>query len=217
MNENLSNRLTIKKKIGFSSYQLAQVAETMVNTWQMYYFTTFLGIPVVTVTLMFSLGKIIGSIITPIYGYISDHLYQTKFGRKFGRRKSMLLIGIPAKTLLYITLWIPNLGVSAYFILFLLYYAIMPMLSLSQLTFMSEMTEDSSQRAQLAGINQIGAAVAGIFSSLFTVYLFNLLGANSAKTYFIAALIYDIMSCILLICFYRSVYERPYDESTVLQ
>jgi oligogalacturonide transporter len=211
------HKLTFKNKIGFSAYQLAQVAEVMINTWQMFYFTTYLGISIITVTLMFTLGKFIGSIATPIYGYISDHLYQTRFGRRFGRRKSLLLIGIPVKTILYITMWIPHLGTPTYFGLFLLYYALMPMLSLPQLTFMSEMTEDSSQRAQLAGINQIGAAVAGIFSSLFTVYLFHLFGETHASTYFIAALIYDAISFVFLVIFYFSVYERPYDESTVLQ
>lgn len=120
------------------------------------------------------------------------------------------------KTILYITLWIPNLGTATYFLLFLIYYAVMPILSLSQLTFMSEMTEDSSQRAQLAGVNQIGGACAGIFASLFTVYLFKALGQDHASTYFYAALIYDILSFIFLVIFYFSVYERPYDESTIL-
>ncbi|BAK20840.1 hypothetical protein [Melissococcus plutonius] len=68
--ENLGNRLTLKHKLGFSTFQLAQVAEVMITTWQMYYFTTYIGISIVTVTVMFSLGKIIGSIVTPVYGYI---------------------------------------------------------------------------------------------------------------------------------------------------
>ncbi|WEV38909.1 MFS transporter [Lactobacillus sp. ESL0680] len=212
-----NKKIPFIKKLGFSSYQLASVTETMVNTWQMYYYTTFLGISIVLVTLMFTISKIIGAVLTPIYGYISDRLYQTKFGRKFGRRKSMLILGIPLKCILYILMWIPNMPTYMYFIFFILYYIAQPLLTMPQLTFMSEMTQDSEQRAQLVGFNQAAAAVAGIFASLFITWIFKLLGQNNSMSYFVTAAIYDVIALIMLICFYKSVYERPYDQSTIME
>lgn len=210
-------RIPFLKKMGFSAYQLASVTETMVNTWQMFYYTTYLGISIFLVTLMFTVAKVIGAVMAPIYGYISDRLYQTRFGRKFGRRKSMLLIGIPLKCTLYITMWIPGMPTYMYFILFILYYLAQPLLTMPQLTFMSEMTEDSKQRAQLVGFNQAAAAVAGIFGSLFITWIFKIMGQNNPQSYFITAAIYDVIALVMLIIFYKSVYERPYDDSTVME
>ncbi|MFC6177661.1 MFS transporter [Companilactobacillus huachuanensis] len=212
-----TKKIPFLKKLGFSAYQLASVTETMVNTWQMFYYTTYLGISIFLVTLMFTVAKVLGAVMAPIYGYISDRLYQTKFGRKHGRRKSMLLIGIPLKFVLYITMWIPGMPTYMYFILFILYYLAQPLLTMPQLTFMSEMTEDSKQRAQLVGFNQAAAAVAGIFASLFITWIFKMMGQNNPQSYFVAAVIYDIIALIMLIIFYKSVYERPYDESTVME
>lgn len=39
-------KIPLLKKLGFSAYQLASITDTMINTWQMYYYTTFLGINV---------------------------------------------------------------------------------------------------------------------------------------------------------------------------
>lgn len=210
-------KIPLWRKIGFSAFQLSNVMITLVTTWLMYYYTTFLKIPIVVVTLMFTSAKIIGAVLTPIYGYISDRLYQTKFGRKHGRRKSMFLIGIPLKSLTYIFMWIPGMPQPLYFIFFLLYFLITPMLSTSQLTLTSEMSEDSDQRAQLVGFNQAGAATSGIFASLFIAWIFKICGQNNVNSFVIAAVVYDIVGTLMLILFYNSVYERPVDESTVLE
>lgn len=211
------SKIPFLKKLGFSTYQLASITETMINTWQMYYYTTFLGINVFLVTLMFTISKILGAVLTPIYGFISDRLYSTKFGRKHGRRKSLLLIGIPLKFILYATMWIPGMPIPLYFVFFIAYYMAQPLLAMPQLTFMSEMTEDSEQRAELVGFNQIAAAIAGIFASMFITWIFKLMGQNNQTSYLITALIYDVIALVLLIIFYNSVYERPMDESTTLE
>lgn len=210
-------KLSWFNKIGFSCFQLAQFAEYMINTWLMFYYTTFIGMPLVTVTFLFTLSKIVGGIINPVYGYMSDRLYQTRFGKRFGRRKSMLLIGIPLKTLLFILLWIPHMSTPVYYIFFLAYFIVSPMVSTMQLTFMSEMTEDSGERAQLVAGNQIGAAFSGIIAAFASVYFFKFLGDKIWSTYFILAIVYDIVSFLLLIVFYFSVYERPVDDSTVFK
>lgn len=41
--------------------------------------------------------------------------------------------------------------------------------------------------------------------------------SKQSKSFVIAAIIYDIIGTIMLIIFYNSVYERPVDESTILE
>ncbi|MFT8459105.1 MAG: MFS transporter [Liquorilactobacillus ghanensis] len=212
-----NKKMPLKAKIGFGAYQVSMITDLMNTGWQMYYLTTFIGMTILNVTLLTTISKIIGAVLTPIYGYISDHLYQTKFGKRFGRRKSVMLIGIPLKIIFFILMWIPGMPLWIYYVLFLVPTLLTPMLSTVQLTFLSEMTENSQERAQLAGSNQIGGAVAGVFFAVFTTFLFKALGQNTARTFVIAALIYDVIAFICLVIFYRSVYERPIDESTILK
>lgn len=210
-----NGKLKMINKIGFSSYQMAAVCDVLVNAWQMYFYTTFCNASIVTVTLMITIGKLVGALFTPVVGYISDNLYKTRYGKRFGRRKGVLLIGIPLKILTFPLYWIPNMHIGYYAAVIIVTSFITPLLSVPQATFAAEMSENPVERAELVGFNQIGGAIAGIASSLVIIKLFDIFGQNNAGTFFIAAMIYDVVALISLTCFYLSVYERPVNELKV--
>ncbi len=205
------HELKLINKLGFSCYQLSTVTDTLVNAWQMYFYTTFCNISIAFVASVLAASKLISAFLTPILGSVSDHLYQTKFGRRFGRRKSMLLIAIPWKVGVFPLYWIPNMPTWYYVGLLLLTSFVNPLAIVSQGTFAAEMARTPSEKAQLAGMNQVGAAIAGIASSMATVYFFDAFGSDNPMTFFIAALVYDAVSLLMLILFYLSVFERPVD------
>jgi oligogalacturonide transporter len=165
------------------------------------------------ITSVLAASKLISAFLTPVMGSVSDNLYKTRFGRRFGRRKSLLLISIPLKVLTFPLYWIPDMPTIYYATLLIITAFVNPLAIVSQGTFAAEMTRTPSERAQLAGINQIGAAIAGISSSMATVYFFNVFGDTNPMTFFIAAIVYDIVSLIMLVLFYLSVFERPVDEN----
>lgn len=216
MNKSM-HELKWMNKLGFSCYQLATVTDTLVNAWQLYFYTTFCNISIVMITSVLAASKLISACLTPIMGSISDNLYKTKFGRKFGRRKALLLLAIPFKVLTFPLYWIPGMPTIYYATLLILTAFVNPLAIVSQGTFAAEMARTPSEKAQLAGINQVGAAIAGISSSMATVYFFNVFGDSNPMTFFIAALVYDAVSLVMLIIFYLSVFERPVDESLLLQ
>lgn len=125
----INKKVPLKTKIGFGAYQVSMITDLMITGWQMYYFTTFIGMTILNVTLLTTIGKVAGAVLTPIYGYISDHLYQTKFGKRFGRRKAVMLIGIPLKLIFFMLMWIPGLPIGTYFVLFLIPQLMTPMLT----------------------------------------------------------------------------------------
>ena len=217
MSSSIANKkLKLINKIGFSVYQLNMVTDILVTAWQMYFYTTFCNISIAMVTVILTVGKIITSLFTPMVGYMSDNLYKTKFGKRFGRRKGLLLIGIPLKILTFPLYWIPNMSTVYYCTIIITMSFVGPLIMVPQGTFAAEMSTNSTERAQLTGFNQIAAAIAGIGSSMFLVKLFDMLGQNNANTFFIAAIIYDFVALIALIFFYMSVYERPMDESQII-
>lgn len=210
--EQKEHKLKLINKLGFSCYQLSTVTDTLVNAWQMYFYTTFCNISIALIASILASSKLISAFLTPVLGSISDHLYQTKFGRRFGRRKSMLLLAIPWKVGTFPLYWIPNMPTWYYAGLLIMTAFVNPLAIVSQGTFAAEMARTPSEKAQLAGMNQVGAAIAGIVSSMATVYFFSIFGDKNPMTFFLAAIAYDVVSLIMLILFYLSVFERPVDE-----
>ncbi len=212
-----SDHVSLWTKIGYGAFEAASLNNWFVNVWLLFYLTTFVGLSVGLATTVFAVGKIISAFITPIYGYISDHLYRTRFGRKFGRRKAMLLVGLPIEAFFYIWLWVPNEAHFIYYISYVLFIILQPSLGSTKLTFMSEMTENSVQRAELAGANQYGSAVGTILASSLATFLFAKMGQNSQMTFFVVAMVFNVIYLLGMFIFYKSVYERPHDESTDLK
>ena len=64
-------------------------------SWLLYFYTTFCNMPIAQATLIFSLATYLDVIMNPLMGFISDSFYKTKLGRKFGRRRFFIMIGIP--------------------------------------------------------------------------------------------------------------------------
>lgn len=212
-----SDHVSLKTKIGYGAFEAASLNNWFVNVWLLFYLTTFVGLSVGLATTVFAIGKVISAFFTPIYGYISDHLYRTAFGRKFGRRKAMLLVGLPLEAFFYIWLWVPNEPHIIYYVTYVFFIILQPALGSTKLTFMSEMTENSVQRAELAGANQYGSAVGTILASSLATFLFARLGQHNQMTFFLVALIFNAIYLIGMFIFYKSVYERKYDESTDLK
>ena len=201
-------------KIGFGMYEAASINNWFVNIWLLFYLTTFVGLSVGAATTMFATGKVISAFCTPIFGYVSDHLYQTRFGRKFGRRKGMLLLGLPLEAFAYIWLWVPNEPHFVYYLAYFIFIILQPLMGSTRLTFMSEMTENSVQRAELAGANQYGSAIGTIFGSSLATYMFAKMGQHNEMTFLWVSIVFNVLYIIGMFIFYKSVYERKYDEST---
>lgn len=210
----LVSTLSWRAKLGYSTFSLSYVMQTMIVTWQMFYFTTFLGVSMSVTAVLIATGKIVASVIGPVWGYISDRMYRTALGRRFGRRRAILIFAIPANFVFYLLLWIPDLPIAVYFFANLLYWAFFAGITTVQYGLPSEMTEDSAQRAQLVGINQIAGAIGGTFLSVLNVYLFTLWGKDNWESYFNMALLYGIIGTAVLLLGFLSIQERPFDEST---
>ncbi|WP_158276218.1 MFS transporter [Bifidobacterium callitrichidarum] len=212
--ETVDAALPWKAKLGYATFSLSYVMQTMIVTWQMFYFTTFLGVSMAVTAVLIAIGKIVASVIGPVWGYISDRMYRNALGRRFGRRRSILIFAIPANFVFYLLLWIPNLPLVVYFAANLLYWAFFAGITTVQYGLPSEMTENPTQRAQLVGVNQIAGAIGGTFLSVLNVYLFTIWGKDNWESYFNMALLYGLLGTAVLMLGFLSIQERPFSEST---
>ncbi|MBT1172644.1 MFS transporter [Bifidobacterium sp. MA2] len=210
----VGRKLSWVTKFTYALLPLSFTMTTMVMTWQMIYYTQPLAIGIGIVTALLAVGKAIGGFITPVWGYISDRMYSTSFGRKIGRRKGTLLIAAPLNLIFYVLLWVPNMPVVYYLVINVIYYAVYPGINTVVYSLPSEMTDDTKDRAALVAIQQIGGGVGGFAFSMLNAYLFTVWGATGWQPYFKVAMIYAVAGTLLLIVGTLCIKERPYDETT---
>lgn len=208
------SKLSLRAKIGYGTIGLGSIGFTMMSTWQLFFFTTFAGINIATAGFIVSIGDICAAFIAPVWGYISDRMYRTKIGRKFGRRKTTLALTIPGLCILMVVNFTPGLPLPVYAICNFLYWSINAGFQTIQYVLPAEMTTDSDERAHLAGLNQITVAIATISLSIINAYLFTVWGDTSALTYTNMAILYAIVTAVMTLIAVFTIQEHPYDETT---
>ena len=209
-----TGKLPLKAKIGYGSIGLGSIGFTMVSTWELFFFTTFAGVDVAVAGVLVSLGDIFAAFLAPVWGYISDRMYRTTIGRKFGRRRTTLALTIPGLVIFMLLLFTPGLPLWVYAVSNFLYWSFNAGFQTIQYVLPSEMTSEAGERSQLAAMNQITVAVATISLSMLNAFLFTKWGDQLALTYTQLAVIYAVLTAAFTLVAVVSVKERPYDETT---
>ena len=210
----LEKKLPLRAKFGYGTVGLGTIANTMLATWQAFFYTQFCNIDIATAGLIVSVGTIVAAFTAPVWGYISDRMYSTAFGRKFGRRRATLLLTAPFQFIFMLLQFVPGLPVWSHFASNLFYWIFNGGYSTVQYVLPSEMSDNSSQRAQLVGINQIAVAVASIALATINTALFLVWGDKTWQPYFNLTLIYDVFFLVIVIVGVFTIKERPYDPTT---
>lgn len=207
-------QLPLRAKIGYGGIGLSTIANTMLITWQLFFYTTFAGLDVATAGVIIASADILAAFVAPVWGYISDRLYRTKLGRRTGRRRGTILLTIPGLFMFMLVQFYPGMPVWGYAVANFLYWTCNAGVTTIQYVLPSEMTSNSSQRSQLVGLNQITTAVSTITLSMVNTYLFSIWGDDVWTSYFNMALGYAIVCAILMVITVCTIKDRPYDETT---
>lgn len=181
------------------------------GSWLLYFYTTFCNMPIAQATLIFSLATYLDVIMNPLMGFISDSFYKTKLGRKFGRRRFFIMIGIPLMCL-YPLLWVKNMNFWYYLCTYIMFEIVYTGVMIPYNTLPVEMTSDFAQRTYLAGskamfgkiANFLGAALPGLFIGIY--------GQDSPTPFFCTGLTYGAILIVSMILLYFNSWERPYEE-----
>lgn len=210
----LEGKLPLRAKLGYGGIGLSTIANTMLTTWQLFFYTTFAGLDVATAGTIIAMADLLAAFVAPVWGYISDRLYRTKFGRRIGRRRGTILLTIPGLFIFMVIQFYPGMPAWGYAIANFLYWTVNAGFTTIQYVLPSEMSSNSKQRSTLVGMNQITTAISTIALSMINTYLFSVWGDDVWNTYFQMALVYGVASVAILIFTVCTIKDRPYDETT---
>lgn len=211
----MKERIKLRNIIGYSSINfLGSGAQGLMSAWLMYFYTSFCGINPVKAGLIFSIARLVDAVGNPVIGFISDSLGRTALGKKFGRRKPIIFIGIVGIAIIFPVLWLPYKSFSFYFICNFIYEISYTLIFVPGTTLPAEMTQSAAEKAKLIGGKQYCGTIANVLTGFLTAHLFVKYGKSSVDAFRYIGLIYGAIVTVALIFFILNVYER--DPETVI-
>lgn len=187
---------------------LGSGALAIAGIWLLYFYTTFCGLTLLQASAIFSVASIIDAISNPLMGYISDNFGKTRLGKRFGRRRFFILLGIPLM-LVYPLLWIDGFGFWYYLCTYVLFELIYTSVMVPYETLATEMTADFAKRSKLTGFKAIFGKVANFLAAFIPGQFILIYGKESATPFFYTALTYGVILCVAMGSLWYYSWERP--------
>lgn len=194
-----------------SANLLGSGALAISGAWLIYFYTTFCNLSVVEASLIFSVASILDAISNPVMGYISDNFYNTRIGRRFGRRRFFILMGIPL-VLLYPLMWVQGFGFWYYLITYALFELVYTSIMVPYETLATEMTTDFAVRSRLTGSKALFGKAANFLAASIPGQLFLIYSKDSPTPFLLTGIIYAAIMCAAMLALYLTSWERPVHE-----
>ena len=194
-----------------SANLLGSGAVAISGAWLIYFYTTFCNLSVVEASAIFSVASILDAISNPIMGYVSDNFYNTRIGRRFGRRRFFILIGIPL-VLLYPFMWVQGFGFWYYLTTYALFELVYTSIMVPYETLAAEMTTDFAVRSKLTGSKALFGKAANFLAAFIPGQLFILYSKDSPTPFLLTGIIYAAIMCAAMVALYLASWERSVNE-----
>lgn len=211
--ESAKRKLTWKNFIGYGATDLFGGGFLAVmGAWMLYFYTTFCGISPIAAGSIIAIARIVDAIASPTMGYITDSFGRTKLGKKFGKRRFFLLLGMPLMAL-YALMWIAGMGYWYYLVTYLCMEFIAAMILIPYETLASEMTDNFNERTKLSAIRLIYSGLASTLATYIPSLLFGHFGKNSPSVFFFNGLIFAAIFFVALFVTHRTTWDRKETEN----
>lgn len=202
------HKITWLTRIAYGSANLiGSGASNISNAWLLFFLTVFGNLPAWQASLIFAITSYLDVIANPIVGFISDGLYATKIGRRFGRRRFFILISMPLMVI-YPLIWLPNMNFWYYLVMYVGFEMVYDLIMVPYDTLAVEMTNDFDQRTYLTGTKALFGNVANFFTGAIPGIFFALLGKRSPFAYLATSLTWGTVMLLTLLLLYFNTWER---------
>ncbi|VFS66681.1 Inner membrane symporter yicJ [Kluyvera cryocrescens] len=208
------------RKIGLANYLaygsgdfLGAGTTALTAAWLLYFYTTFCGLSPIEATFIFATARVLDAVVSPLMGFLTDNFGSTWFGKRFGRRKFFILLGIPC-VFSYSFMWVGDMGFWYYLVTYLIFDVVYTMILVPYETLVPEMTDDFKQKTKFSGARIGMAQMSAILASFLPGILLSYFGKDNAVSFFYASLVFSVLCAIMLTLVWFFTWERPRDEWT---
>ncbi|MEE4407518.1 MULTISPECIES: MFS transporter [unclassified Serratia (in: enterobacteria)] len=209
------------RKIGVINYLaygsgdfLGAGTTALTAAWLLYFYTTFCGLSPIEATAIFALARLLDAVISPLMGYLTDNFGATRLGKRFGRRKFFILLGIPL-VFSYSLMWVGEMSFWYYLLTYLFFDMVYTMVLVPYETLVPEMTDDFKQKTKFSGARISLAQLSAILAAFLPGILLGYFGKDNAVSFFYASLVFSVICALVLTLVYRFSWERQPGPGTL--
>ncbi|MEW7314645.1 MFS transporter [Buttiauxella gaviniae] len=208
------------RKIGLANYLaygsgdfLGAGTTALTAAWLLYFYTTFCGLTPIEATFIFAMARVLDAVVSPLMGFLTDNFGSTWLGKRFGRRKFFILLGIPL-VFSYSFMWVGEMSYWYYLVTYLIFDVVYTMILVPYETLVPEMTDDFKQKTKFSGARISMAQLSAILAAFLPGILLNHFGKDNAISFFYSSLVFATLCAIVLTLVWFFTWERPRSEWT---
>ena len=206
------------RKIGLANYLaygsgdfLGAGTTALTAAWLLYFYTTFCGLTPIEATFIFAAARVLDAVVSPLMGFLTDNFGTTWLGKRFGRRKFFILLGIPC-VFSYSLMWVGDMSFWYYLLTYLIFDIVYTMILVPYETLATEMTTNFAVRSKLTGYKAIFGKMANFLAAFIPGQFILIYGKESAQPFFYTGLTYGAILFIAVGLLYLSSWERDVKE-----
>lgn len=206
------------RKIGLGHYLaygsgdfLGAGTTALTAAWLLYFYTTFCGLSPIQATFIFAAARVLDAVVSPLMGFLTDNFGSTWLGKRFGRRKFFILLGIPC-VFSYSLMWVGDMSFWWYLLTYLLFDMVYTMILVPYETLVPEMTDDFKQKTRFSGARIGLAQLSAILAAFLPGVLIGWFGKDNPISFFYASLVFSVICALVLTLVWLFTWERDPDD-----
>ena len=214
----MKRKITFMNMIGYACINfLGSGSQAIISGFLMFFYTQFCNIGPAKAGMIFTITRLMDAVLNPLVGSLSDNFGKTVLGKKFGRRRSFTLIGIPLVLIVFPMLWTTGHSYGFYFVLNLIWEMTFTLVLVTGSTLPAEMATTAADKTKLVSAKQYFGQFSSAIATTFPAFFIARLGKNDPTGYFYAGITYAVMMAISLVVFYAFTFERDPKEVHVVE
>ncbi|MEE8738235.1 MAG: MFS transporter [Bifidobacterium sp.] len=178
----------------------------MVATYMSLFWTRFGGMGISAAQGLIGVGTILSAFAALVFGILSDNLYRCRFGRRFGRRRPMLLILSPL-ILTGVVLWLPHRPFALYGAAFIVWVTLAQLFQTSYNPLPGEMTQDFNGRTRLSTTRLFISTASSTVLPLACSALLSVFGESRPLAYELFGITTTVLFSIAVLIAWHSTWE----------
>ena len=198
--------ITLARSLGFGVLDLMGGGwNTIISGLLLYFFITYGDITAIEAGTILFVARIVDAVVSLVIGPLTDNLYRSRLGKRYGRRHFFLMIGAPMLLLIFPLLWVSHQGFWYYLFVYLAIEVVMSMILIPWETLPTEMTDDYAQRTKLSSARMFLSATGTFFVFFLPAQI---KASDSPNAYFITGLIFSVLFAAAVTTTYFTTWER---------
>lgn len=205
----MKRKITFMNMIGYACINfLGSGSQAIISAFLMFFYTQCCDIDPLKAGSIFTITRLMDAVLNPLVGSISDNFGKTAIGKRFGRRRSFTLIGIPLVIIVFPILWTTGHSFSFYFVMNLIWELTFTLVVVTGTTLPAEMATSAADKTKLVSAKQYFGQFSSGIATAFPAFFAARMGDDNPRAYFFAGVTYAAIMVLSLVVFYVFTFER---------